>query len=294
MAGSEEKLFLAFKVFDFLVKLFPPSFAGVIGRGLGLLAYYLLPERRTAALKNIEECPVLPVNTNPRSLARASFINLGLMGAEFIRFYSMSKKEVLSRVEIVGAEYLDNALRKGKGVILISAHLGNWELLGMALSLAGYPLSPLVRTQNNRLFDQYINEKRCSIGMEPVTTGFSLRQVLKALTRNRMVNLMMDRNAGKFGVNNLFLGRPASTPRGAAVIALKAGAPVIPAYILRRSPWRHRITILPPVEVISGKQGKCFLDKCIVENTNRFSRIVEEMILTAPDQWLWMHHRWGR
>lgn len=289
MADLQKKLYISFEVFAFLVRLVPRSVAGVIGQGLGLLAYYLLPERRKTAVKNVALCPNLPPQIKAESLAKASFANMGLMGAEFIRFYSMSKAEILSRVEIVGREHLDRALKKGKGVVFISAHLGNWELMGMALVLAGYPISPLVKTQKNSFFDQYINEKRRSLGMKPVATGFSLRQVMKALKENRVVNFMMDQNAGKYGVKNEFLGRAASTPRGAAAVARKTGATVIPGYIIRVGPWRHRITILPEVEVINDHQ-----EEDIVSNTNRFSGYIEEMVLTAPEQWMWMHHRWGK
>lgn len=124
--------------------------------------------------------------------------------------------------------------------------------------------------------------------MKPVATGLSLRQVMKALKENRIVNFMMDQNAGKYGVNNEFLGRAASTPRGAAVVAWKTGAAVIPGYIIRTSPWRHRITILPEVEVVNSSQED------ITINTNHFSEYIERMVLTAPEQWMWMHHRWGR
>jgi len=175
-------------------------------------------------------------------------------------------------------------------VIVISAHLGNWELMGMALAIAGYPISPLVKTQKNSFFDRYINERRRSLGMRPVATGFSLRHVVKALKENRLVNFMMDQNARKNGVKNEFLGRPASTPRGAAVIALKTGAAVVPIYITRTGPWRHRIVIQPQVEVVDTKREA----EDIVYNTNAFSKIIEEMVMTAPEQWMWMHHRWGR
>src|SRR5690554_965925 len=162
--------------------------------------------------------------------------------------------------------------------------------MGMALAIAGYPISPLVKTQKNSFFDRYINERRRSLGMRPVATGFSLRHVVKALKENRLVNFMMDQNARKYGVKNVFLGRPASTPRGAAVLALKTGAAVVPIYITRTGHWHHRIVIQPQVEVVATNRRA----EDIINNTNIFSRLVEEMVMAAPEQWMWMHHRWGR
>jgi len=281
-------LYKAFRIFAFLAGLAPFSAAAALGKGLGRLAYYLQPARRKTALENIRQCPALPVGINRVKLAKDSFAHLGLAGTEFVKFYNFSREEVFSRIEITGKEYLSAALKEGKGAIVISSHLGNWELMIMALAMAGYPLRPLAKKQRNRLFDRLVNEKRRSTGMKPLPVGFTLREIIRALNHNEVVIFLMDQHAGRGGVRTEFLGREASVHRGPALVALKTGVPVLPVHITRTTPRRHRIKILPPVEII--KTGNKQED--IRENTERFCEIIGQKILEAPEQWLWMHRRW--
>ncbi len=281
-------LYRAFRIFAFLAGLAPFPAAAALGKGLGRLAYYLLPARRKTALENIAQCPALPAGINRKKLARDSFAHLGLVGTEFVKFYNYTPEKIFSCVEITGREHLSAVLQKGKGAVIISSHLGNWELMGMALAVAGYPLRPLVKKQKNRLFDRLINEKRRSVGMNPLPVGFTLREIIRALNRNEAVVFLMDQHAGRGGVRTEFLGREASVHRGPALVALKTGVPVVPVHIIRMALRRHRIKILPPVEIIrTGNK-----EEEIRKNTERFCAMLGEAILEAPEQWLWMHRRW--
>src|SRR5690554_154883 len=123
----QQRLYRVFKGFVFMVKSLPSPFALGIGKGIGLLSYYLSAKERRTAERNLATCPLLKNHPDLKAVARNSFKHLGLSAVEFIKATQFSKSKILSMVEMEGLEYIDEGLRQGRGVILITPHLGNWE-----------------------------------------------------------------------------------------------------------------------------------------------------------------------
>lgn len=221
-------------------------------------------------------------------IARRSYENFGRMVFEYARFPRLDERAVASLVAVTGREHLDEALRAGRGGLLIAGHFGNWE---MAATLAGmgYPLTFLVGEQHNRLVDGLMNRLREALGVEVVPLTGSLLGVFRALRENRIVAMLSDQDAGRSGVFVDFLGLPASTPYGPGRLAAKTSAPLMPGMAVRRGKGRHELVICPPVQSPPVGVGD---DEAVRHYTRGYTAAFEEFIRRHPEQYFWMHRRW--
>ena len=282
-------LYILFLCLAFAVRILPGFISRRLGILLGWLIFYLLKDRRELAIQNIQQASGLPEGREAVKMAKQCFINLGIMGIEFLRFGWMPHARRMTMFNVYGEENLKKAFAGGKGVMALSFHMGNWELLGAFLALNGYPLHPIVQRQSSKGFDKLINRYREKMGMKVIYKGLSMRHTLRAFANNEMVSFIMDQYDAD-GVTVDFFGRPAQTPRGAAVIQEICRPPVIPIYIIRRGFEKHDIYFEPPLELI--RDPNLSKEERILKNTEILTKKAEEIIKKAPDQWLWMHKRW--
>jgi len=278
-------LVLAFPLGWLLARL--PAGAGLwMGRRLGDLAWVALPRRRALARENLArafggERPPAEIHR----LARRSFEHLGMSLVEGCVLLFRPAGALLSRVDVAGHEHLEKAAAEGKGVLLLSAHLGNWELLAASHALTAFELSIVVRPLDQPLLDRLVERVRRRSGAELIAKRRAVREMLDALRRGRMVGVLLDQNSSRSeGVFAPFFGIPASTSKGLAVISLRTGAAVVPVFIRRVDRGRHRVEFGAPLPVPA--------DGGIVAYTAAFNRAIEAAIRRAPEQWLWMHERW--
>jgi KDO2-lipid IV(A) lauroyltransferase len=256
-----------------------------LGRRLGDLAWAVLARRRGVALDNLRRAfRAERDDAELHHIARRSFQHLGMSLVEVCVFMFRPSDVLLRRVEIDGLEHLKEAAVQGRGVLLLTAHLGNWELLAAAHPLAGLPLSVVLRPLEQPQLDRVVERVRRRTGAELIRKRRALRDVLDALRRGRMVGVLLDQNATRAeGIFAPFFGTPASTSRSLAVIALRTEAPVVPIFIRRLERGRHLIEVrpvLPPTE------------RDVVAFTASFNEAIEAAIRRAPEQWFWMHKRW--
>jgi KDO2-lipid IV(A) lauroyltransferase len=222
-------------------------------------------------------------------VARASFRHFG---REFLASFllgGMSQEEVLDRTEFVGFEPFQEAAERGEGIVLVTAHFGNWELAGAALASRGVPLDVVAQRQRNPLFHTELTRSRTELGMRVILRGDALREGLRSLRKGRVLALLGDQNLRRGGVFVDFLGKKASTARGAAVLALRVGCPMffglnrrLPGY-----PPRYRVEIVP-VEV--SPTGD--LEGDAIRLTEVHTRLLEEQVRLTPEQYFWQHRRW--
>ncbi|MBI3637504.1 MAG: lysophospholipid acyltransferase family protein, partial [Candidatus Rokubacteria bacterium] len=196
---------------------------------------------------------------------------------------------LLTDVTIDGNEHLKTVMAQHGRALLLTAHLGNWEMLTVANGLVGYPLAVVVRPLDSGLMNAVAERLRRKTGVEIIDKRDALRPVLGALRRGRLVGILLDQNtARRESVFVPFFGRPASTSRSVAVLSLRTGTPVVPVFIRREGPGRHRVTIHPPVTVPDVTDREA----AILELTARCTAAIEAAIREVPEQWLWMHDRW--
>jgi len=207
---------------------------------------------------------------------------------EVLQFPRLTSENLDRLVAFEGKQNMDSALKIGRGAIILTAHFGNWELLGASLALSGYGISFIVRPVRSPRLDALVNRNRESMGVGCIPRGRSVRDALRCLKRNELLGILADIDTRVDGVFVDFFGRPAFTPRGPVSIALRTGAVLVPAFIIRQKDDTHRVVIKKALELkITGA-----LEEDIRVNTARFTKIIESYIREYPEQWIWIHQRW--
>jgi len=285
--------YLLLKGFSLLVNLLPEGFILWCGKQLGSMFFYLDWEHRKVALENLylafgkekSEGELL-------AIARRTFENLGMMAVEFFRIPRMDVETFKKKVKIEGLEEALRLLAKRKGALLLLSHFGNWEMMGVMSKLIGDSIMVIAKPmKKNMKMDQYITKIRNAAGLEVVSSINASRTVIKALSRNRVVGILIDQRAKRSeGVWADFFGKKAPTTPGLAVLAMKTGAPVVPVFMVRNGFGKHRLVIQEPLELVHTGDIK----KDVEANTQLFNHTLESMIRQYPDQWFWVHRRWER
>ena len=263
------------------------------GELLGLLLHYVWKSRRTIAVDNLKKSValnVLSISESPEEVIKESFRNLGRSFVEIVKVYCGTGRTILEKTVIRGMDNFEKARAKGKGVILITGHCGNWELLAILSSYKVAPLSVVVRPLNNPYLNTFLLKARSRFGNRVIDKKGALRAILATLKDGGMVGILMDQAVlPDEGYVVGFLGRGAWTTKMPALLARKTGAPAVPAFI-RRTGEGHEIIVHPEVS-LSSKSSQ---EEAVREDTQRFSGFVEEYIRQNPSQWLWIHRRWKR
>jgi KDO2-lipid IV(A) lauroyltransferase len=266
----------------------PVPLAAWIGRRLGDLGYVVLARRRRLALANLATAfPAMPSRAR-RQVARRSFQHLGMVLAEGCFVLGRPLEQVTGQIAIEGLAHVREVFERHGRALILTAHLGNWELLTLAPALTGYPLTVVARALDSAAADAWADRLRRTAGVEVVDKRAALRPVLAALKAGRLVGILLDQNtARREGVFVPFFGRLASTSRAMAVLALRTRTPVVPAFARRVAPGRHVIAVGPPLVLPEGTD-----EAAILELTARCTSVIEAAVRATPEQWLWAHDRW--
>ncbi len=264
----------------------PPRVGLWVGARLGDLAWAALPGRRAVALENLERALGAETSAADRArIGRASFRHLGMNLVEACVFFFRPPAKLLSRVEVRGIDHVVGAAKLGHGVLALTAHLGNWELLAASAARQPVPMSAVVRPLDDPLLNGILMRFRARAGFEVIAKRNALPDIRDALRRGRMIGVLLDQNASRReGVFAPFFGVPASTSRGLALIALRTGAPVVPGFIRREGTGRHVVEFLPRVPPPADGDPVAF--------TRAFNDTIEAAIRRVPEQWFWLHRRW--
>lgn len=266
----------------------PVGMAMGLGRAMGWLAPRISRRhfRRIAA-----DVPrVLGEDASRQEVARVIYDfyrNSGENLIEFLRMSHMSNEDIRRLVRLEGTEHLDAALAQGKGVICMSAHIGNFELLSAAMGLSGYPTSDVARAQKDSQMTEFFRVIREKHGLRLIASE-DVRGCLRALKRNECLGLLSDANAPAPGAFVNFFGYPAATYIGAAYFAQATGAPVVPVFIERESPRSHVVRIGPVIPLVTTGDKK----KDLLLNTIRLQQYIEREIHRRPADWYWLVRRW--
>jgi KDO2-lipid IV(A) lauroyltransferase len=263
-----------------------------VGELIALAVYALdVPHRRVGMTNLGIAFPDRPLGERRRIL-RASFLNLGRMAVELAHLPRLGAAELGEMVRFEDEEWWREAIEweRSTGVLVLSGHFGNWELLVAAHGMRGHPVHLVHRAIANPLVDRWLHDLRARAGTRMIRKSGAGRGVLRALHERALLVLPVDQNSTRgLGVFVDFFGLPASTNAGMARIALRTDAPIVPAFIVREGrSARHRVHVLPILQV--ERTGDFEAD--VRHNTQRFTAVFEEMVRRHPEQWLWMHKRW--
>lgn len=268
----------------------PRRVSHLFGIALGTLVYHLHSRLRRVGMRNLELAfPNLSQAERHRILKR-EYASLGRLLAEFSRLPKYTAANVHEIAVYQGFENFEAAHERGKGVLLLTGHLGGWELGSFVHSLHGHPLNIVVRRLDNKMLDRMVENYRTRLGNRTVDKGEFARGLLAAIRRGETVGILMDTNmTPPQGVFVPFFGYLACTASGLARVALHTDAAVVPAFTI----WddqigKYKVTFGPPLKLIRSQE----IEKDIVANTALFTKTIEEYVRRFPDQWLWVHRRW--
>jgi len=284
-------IYFFIRTIGIIVRCMPRKAGLMLGSGLGDLIYFVLKERRDIANNNLR---MAFQNTEydelsfVKGIARESFRNMGKNLIELLCFPKYDIEDLLDMISIEGAENLTKAMDGGKGVIAITAHFGNWELIFHVLTSLTDKLTAVAQAFKNKPLNALVNSYRTIHGGSIIEKKNAARETLRLLRKGFCVIMLADQDAGENGVFVDFFGRPASTARGPIMFALRTGAIVLEIFDIRQPDDTHIIRISKPYNLeISGNA-----DSDIRINTAKLAANLERMIIRYPSQWLWMHNRW--
>ncbi|OGX37321.1 MAG: hypothetical protein A3C53_03475, partial [Omnitrophica WOR_2 bacterium RIFCSPHIGHO2_02_FULL_68_15] len=286
---SEYCLYAAVKGAGRLFRGLPVPWAVACGRALGRLAYWAQPKRRAICLGNL--AAALGRERPPESLdrlCRGVFETIGMSFVEMLLTPSVDERYLRRWVTVEGLAHLDRAMGQGRGVVMITGHFGNWELINLTAGLRRYPVSALARPQGLPRLNRLLNEYRESKGCRVISKGMAARAMVQRLRSGGLVGVLMDQDAGRRGVLAPFFGRLASTADGPIALARRLGAPVLPVFIVRGRGPHHTIHIEPPLEIPILDDA----DREIRSAVAAYLQVLERYVRHTPEQWLWPHRRW--
>ncbi len=283
-------LYYLLKTISFLVTLLPYKAIVIIGKGLGRIYWRVAKKQRVRAEATMVEGMVIST-AEAEQRVHQLFVNLGITFMEIMYMPALNKDNIRGLVSIDRIDILWETLAQGKGAVILACHMDNWEWLGAALALYGFPLSAVEKPQPNRVYSTFMNELRRGAGQEIFSRGTGeIIGCARAMKKGRMLGLIADQDGGYNGIFVPFFNKMASTPVGPAYFARKFQAPILPVFIVRKKDgYGHQMIVKDPIYY--ENTGNQELDDYNV--TLKMTQEVENIIREYPDNWLWFQHRWN-
>ena len=273
-----------------VIRLLPRTVAMKLLGSLGAVVFWVMKEERLKAISNLniaygqEKSPA-----EIHAMAKEVFVNLGKSGAEFaIKMSQNNPEKFFENLEVRGDEHLQEAIKKGRGILGLISHMGCWEGTALGLPMLGIPAYAIGKRLGNEQLNTLLFESRGKKGVSTLARGSSYKTILRVLAENNLVGILIDQDTDVRGVFVDFYGKPAHTPIGAAMLAMDSGAPVLPMFYLKKDDDTYEFIIDKEIPLISTGNRRRDME----ENTRLFHTVIEKYIKKYPTQWVWMHNRW--
>lgn len=282
-------IYVLFRVASFFIFILPLKVGLKVGQGLGRLAFYSLKKARSSALNNLDIAFGNTKSTKEKSLiAREVFENLGKNLVEVVSLAKFNKNNIDRYIGCRGFESIERLLKQGKGGIVLSGHFGNWELMAHYFGIKGYKVNVIARRMRMDQFENILARVRRRHGVNVIHRDASTKEVLTIIKRNEFIGMMPDQDMDSVsGVFVDFFGRKAYTPNGPAVLNFLTKLPIIPCFMARKG-FGHEVMVDEPIELsVTGDRAED-----ILENTQRYTKVIEDYVRRFPSQWVWLHDRW--
>lgn len=271
----------------------PRSGARRILRSVTKGVFALLPSRRRILSANLTEAFPEKTTAEIASIAERSLEGFAAALVDFLETARLTREDLLSRVTVVGEQNLRDARSRGKGVFLLSAHFGSWEIGALVAGLLGEPIAPVARPLDNPLLEEELDRRRRRFGNRPIAKREAAKELLRAMSRNETVAILVDQNVlAREAVFVPFFGRPAATTPSLARIQLRTGAAVVPVFTWPEGDGRYRLVFEPPILPEEFEDGRLDRDDTVRRATARYMAVTEAAIRKDPAAWLWIHDRW--
>lgn len=278
---------VALKIFSWLFAALPLPAALATGRGLGRAFGFVVPRNRSRAMENLTRCFPEKSWAECRAIMWRMFANLGMNTAEMLRWIGGRVEETSQRIRLENEEEALRCLKEGHGAVILTAHIGNWDLMGL-WAASRIPLTIISKVIKNEALNRFWMEKRAAANVKIVPAHNSYRQCLRVLKDNGCLGFILDQNMiAREGIFVEFFGRPACTTPGLAVLSAHARSPVMPVFMFREPGGRHVVKVFPVLAPPADREPAT-----LAAATQQYTKIIEGVIREFPDQWIWMHRRW--
>jgi len=260
-----------------------------LGALLGSAVHAVLPIRRAEVRRRIEErlgCD----RRAARRTARLMYRHLGTSALEFVWMAGKGSAALDRIVRRVGLEHYRAARDEGRGVVIVTGHVGNWDLCACSQAAAGEPLHVVTKALSARGLSRYWMDRRAALGVTLHSAAGSWGALVRALRAGHVVGMVVDQRADSGGIDCDFLGASASTSVAAATLALRTGAALVPAFMTREPDGTHTLRLEPAIEIDRSEP----VATAIARATRACTEVLERAIRRTPEQWLWLHRRWDR
>lgn len=275
---------------QWLALCLPRSLAYRVGVFLTGVKFFFSPGERRTMLSNLR----VITGKDDRFLRQYPwhiYVNFGRYLVDFFRAEEINRAFVDKFIRIKNLEHMDAALQKGKGVLGLTAHIGNWELCAQAMAILGYKMNAIALTHMDKRIDDFFSGQRKSKGIKVIPVGVSVRQCFAALKRNEIVGILGDRDfSGEHGIVVDFFGKPMLAPRGAALLSLRTDAAIVPAFVIRdeRDPRYFTYSFEEPIY----PQRSGHEENDIRALTEKYIKVIENYVRQYPKQWFMFHEFW--
>ncbi len=268
----------------YIVLLLPRSIGYQLAKVISTIRFLIFKKDKDALYYNLY--PVLKDREKVRKISKEAVNNFAYYLVDFFRYNKFNQKFIDKYVEISGLENLDKALAKGKGVIALTAHLGNYELAGAVTALLGYPLSGVALPHKDKRVNEFFNRNRQRVGMKVIPTGIAVKGCFSALKKGGILAILGDKSFSASSRNMEMFSNLAAIPRGASFFALKTGAEIIPSFLVRKNKFFYNLIFEKPIQF--NKCNEC-PEKEILE---QYTKILEKYIQNYPGQWYMFEKYW--
>jgi len=255
---------------------------------LAFVFYNFIPIRKEIVKKNLKIAFPDLQSSELKRLTKKIYKNLFIVLVEILYLPSLKKEEIENLVYIKNEKLIEDALRKDKGLIFVSAHFGNWEVLAISAALRlGKTFSIITKPLRNPYIDEYINSWRTKFGNKIVPLGISIRNIFKEILEKKIVALLADQRASLNSLEMEFFGKTTHVYEGPAVLSTKTGAPMIFALAIRQPDYKYAIELIE----LNSSNNESESDR-IFNLTKQYISLLEDYIRLYPEQWFWFHNRW--
>ncbi|MFH1776163.1 MAG: lysophospholipid acyltransferase family protein [Candidatus Omnitrophota bacterium] len=280
--------YILYKLAQLISQSLPLKAGYKLAEKLALFQYHLSTVDRQSVYGNLQ-C-ILNNSDERDKIAREVFKNFAKYLVDFLRIDKIDKKFIKENIEYRGLEVIEQVLSQGNGLIAVTAHLGNWELCGITLSLLGYPVTAIAMEHKSKKVTDFFVNQRESKGLHIIQVGIGVRKAFKALKQNKILGILGDRDfSGENGIFLEFFGKKLLTPRGPAVFSIKTGAPIVPVFMIRKNDgFSYKMICEKPI--IAGDFPSA--EERVEDLTSRVLDIIKQYIISYPAQWFMFRPFW--
>jgi KDO2-lipid IV(A) lauroyltransferase len=279
-------MFILYKIGWFLALILPLRIGYLLAILLADLWHLVSYEDRLAVADNLKI--LLPSEKDIFSYSKLVFRNFAKYLVDFFRFSKIDEDYIKKYVKVEGREYLDSALSGKRGVIALTAHIGNWELGGTIMAMLGYSLNAIALEHKDRRINRFFINQREKKGVKVLSFGLDTKRYFDILADNQIIAILGDRDFSGNGVRVDFLGKLANLPKGPAVLCLRTGSPIVPGFMIRDKNAHFRFIFEKPIE--AQRTGN--IQEDIIQISKRFSNVIERFVRLYPTQWFMFRRFW--